>query len=117
MQTVNEKECAVSLTDHNTAITENALHQLRNPFQKKDDLQPEFMFAEDASKYLNTTTRKIALYRKHGLLKWAKFGKSYVYKKTWLDDFAEDWSGYDLSNENAILLAINSKKWRSDHDY
>ena len=94
-----------------THQSENATHKLT----KEEDLKPEYMFAPESAKYLQTTTRKIALFRKCGLLKWAKLGKNYVYKKTWLDDFMNDWSGYDLSNEPAIRLAINSKKWKVSH--
>lgn len=80
-----------------------------------NDLKPEYMFADDASKYLMTTTRKIALYRQTGLLKFAKLGKNYVYKKTWLDEFMETWSGYDLSNADRIRSAINERNWRAKH--
>ena len=79
------------------------------------DLSREFMFGKEASEYLRTTTRKIALYRRYGLLKSAKYGKNYVYKKAWLDDFADEWAGYDLSNEARIRLAINSRKWKEKH--
>ncbi len=81
-----------------------------------NDLKPEYMFAEDASKYLMTTTRKIALYRQHGLLKYGKLGKNYVYKKSWCDQFMEEWSGFDLSSEEKVRSAINERKWREAHD-
>lgn len=80
-----------------------------------NDLKPEYMFAEDASKYLMTTTRKIALYRQYGLLKYSKLGKHYTYKKSWCDQFMEEWSGYDLSNEAKIRESINAKNWRTKH--
>ena len=79
------------------------------------ELMPDYMFAEGASAYLQTTTRKIALYRKYKLLKYGKLGKNYVYKKSWLDDFMEEWAGYDLSNETAVRLAINGKRWKEKH--
>ena len=84
--------------------------------ERPADLKPEYFFADEASQYLKTTKPKIAMYRKYGLLKYAKFGKNFVYKKSWLDDFAEEWSGYDLSNEAKIRLAINAKKWRSKYE-
>ena len=80
-----------------------------------DDLRPEYMFQEDAGAYLNTTGRKIAMYRKHGLLKSCKFGHNYVYRRAWLDAFAEEWSGYDLSNEEKVIQAISAKSWRRKH--
>lgn len=81
----------------------------------KEDLLPEYMFKEEASQYLHTTSRKLALYRKHGLLRWSKFGKNFVYKKSWLDDFAETWACHDLSNEEAVRLAVRSKEWKDKH--
>ena len=75
-----------------------------------------YLFGEQAAEYLRTTTRKISLFRRYKLLKSAKFGKSFVYKRSWLDQFAEQWQGYDLSNEKAVQLAISEKKWRSEND-
>lgn len=79
------------------------------------ELVPGYMFAKDAADYLRTTTRKISLYRRNGLLKFGKLGKNYVYKVSWLDEFMEAWSGYDLSNESAVKLAIKEKQWRQTH--
>lgn len=80
------------------------------------DLKPEYMYGAEASDYLRTTERKLSLYRRNGLLKWSKLGKNYCYKKQWLDEFMDAWSGYDLSSEQAVRLAINSKKWKETHD-
>lgn len=76
----------------------------------------EYMFAEQASQYLKTTERKISLYRRYGLLKYAKLGKNYVYRQDWLDEFMEVWQGYDLSNEKQIKFSINAKEWRKKHE-
>lgn len=75
----------------------------------------EYLFAEEAAEYLRTTTRKISLFRRRGLLKSAKLGKSYVYRKDWLDEFMESWQGYDLSNDFQVSLAVKSKEWRHEH--
>ena len=80
------------------------------------DLFPDYVFQKDASKYLRTTERKIALFRKYGLLKSAKLGKNYVYRRDWLDDFMEEWSGFDLSNEEKIKLAVNGRAWHKRHN-
>ena len=79
------------------------------------ELVPGYWFGDRSALYLNTTERKISLYRRHGLLKFAKFGKNYVYRKEWLDEFAESWAGYDLSNEDKVKLAIREKDWRAAH--
>ena len=76
------------------------------------DLVPGYMFAEEAAAYLKTTTRKISLYRRNGMLKYGKLGKNYVFRKEWLDEFMDEWAGYDLSNEAAVKLAIREKSWR-----
>lgn len=81
-----------------------------------EELNNEYVYQKDASQYLRCTERKIALYRKYGLLKSGKLGKNYVYKKSWLDSFMEEWSGFDLSNEEKIKLAIHSKEWHKNHD-
>ena len=78
-------------------------------------LVPEYMYAKEASEYLLTTERKLSMYRQHGLLKWAKLGRNYIYKREWLDTFMSEWSGYDLSSEEAVRLAINSRKWKEKH--
>lgn len=75
-----------------------------------------YLFGDQAAQYLRTTTRKISLYRRYGLLKSARLGKSYVYRRSWLDEFMDAWQGFDLSNETAVQLAINEKKWRSAHE-
>ena len=82
-----------------------------------DDLVPEFLLAPEAARYLRCTTRKVSLYRRYGLLKSARYGKNYVYKKSWLDAFADEWSGTDLSSEEKIRLALNSKNWKEKHGY
>ena len=76
----------------------------------------EYLFAEEASQYLKTTERKISLYRRRGLLRFGKLGKNYVYRREWLDQFMEEWEGFDLSNEKQIALAIKSKEWRRKHE-
>ncbi len=79
----------------------------RNP-----DLMPGYMFKPEAAKYLRTTERKISLFVKYGLLRFAKFGKNYCFKREWLDQFAEEWTGYDLSNEEKVRYSINVRKWK-----
>lgn len=81
----------------------------------KIDIAPEYMLLDEAAAYLRTTTKKIAMYRKHGLLKAGKLGKSYIYRREWLDSFANQWAGYDLSNESKIINAIAEKSWRAKH--
>lgn len=81
----------------------------------RNDLESSYLFKDEAAKYLRTTERKISLYIHFGLLKYTKFGKNYVIRKEWLDEFAENWSGYDLSNESKIRLAISGRKWKENH--
>lgn len=75
----------------------------------------EYMFGEEAAEYLHTTERKISLYRRYKLLKFGKLGKNFIYKREWLDEFMNDWIGYDLSNEKMVKLAINRKEWNRKH--
>lgn len=81
----------------------------------KETLSPEYFYGDAAARYLNSTERKLALFRKYGLIRWSKLGKSYCYRKLWLDQFMEEWSGYDLSNEANIQLAVRSKEWKVKH--
>ena len=85
--------------------------------RQKENLNSEFMFAPAAAEYLLSTVRKISLYRRYGLLKWCKFGKNYVYRKEWLDEFSKTWGGYDLSNEEKVKQAIRSKEWEKKHEH
>ena len=80
-----------------------------------EDLVPGYLLQEGAANYLCTTERKIALFRKYKLLKATRLGKSYVYRREWLDDFMEQWAGFDLSNEARIRAAISEKAWREKH--
>lgn len=80
-----------------------------------DDLMPGYMFGQEAAEYLRTTPRKISLYRRYGLLRYGKLGKNFVYRKEWLDSFMETWSGYDMSSESAVRLAIKGKEWKVKH--
>ena len=79
------------------------------------DNKQEFMLPEEAGAYLRVTDRKVSLYRRYGLLKWARLGRNFVYKREWLDEFMNEWCGYDLSSEKAIRLAVNSRKWKEAH--
>ena len=84
------------------------------PVPKEDD-SAETMTSEDASAYLGTTSRNLALLRKYNLVKFAKCGKRFMYRKDWLNQFLDEWVGYDLSSEGNIKLAINGKKWKEKH--
>ena len=75
----------------------------------QSDLVPGYMTGKPASEYLGTTERKVALYRQCGLLRWAKLGKQFVYRREWLDEFMETWAGYDMSNREKIAFSINAR--------
>lgn len=83
---------------------------------ERNDLKPEYMIQEEAAKYLNVTPRSIAAMRKGGILRFLKAGKRFVYKKAWLDECVEKYAGYDISNPDSIALAVNSIKWREEHE-
>ena len=74
------------------------------------DIKSEYMDGEASAKYLHTTPRKIALYRRYGLLKYAKLGKSFLYRREWLDDFMEEWAGFNISSEFYLQIAIASRR-------
>lgn len=84
--------------------------------KNRDELRGDYVYAEEASKYLHVTIRKISLYRRYGMLKSVKVGRNYVYRLQWLDDFMESWAGYDLSNAEKIKSAIRERGWRKSHD-
>lgn len=79
-------------------------------------IPPQYMDSEEASNYLRIPIRKLNLYRSEGLIKAVRCGKGYLYRQTWLDQFMEDYAGYDVSNAEKIRLAVNEKKWRSAHE-
>lgn len=80
------------------------------------DLFPDYMLGPEAAKYIRTTERKISLYRRYKLLEAGKLGKNYVYRKEWLDEFMEEWKGYNLNNEEDVKLAIKEKDWKRKHE-
>lgn len=82
---------------------------------EREDLKPEYLIQEDAAKYLNVTPRSIAQMRKGGILRFFKSGKRFVYKKEWLDEVAEKYAGYDVSNVESIALAVRSIEWKQNH--
>lgn len=79
-------------------------------------VQPQYMDSEKASQYLCIPIRKLNLYRSEGLIKAVRCGKGYLYRQSWLDQFMEDFAGYDVSNREKIRQAINEKKWRAAHE-
>lgn len=79
------------------------------------DLMPGYLDSEEASVYLRSPKRKLGLLIKHGLLRYAKLGKGYIFRKEWLDDFMENWSGYDLGTEEKIIFAKSSRSWEERH--
>ncbi len=85
--------------------------------ERPEDLNPEYMTLQEAAHYIRASERKIPLFRKYGMLKFTRFGRSFVYKKSWCDDFSEEWAGYDLGNERKIQAAIAEKAWRKKHGY
>lgn len=94
---------------------EKAAADLHAVQAKNTDLIAGYMYGQAAADYLCSTERKLSLLRRYGLIKAVKLGKAYVYKTAWLDEFMETWAGYDLSNEEAIRLAIREKNWRKEH--
>ena len=82
------------------------------PNEETRQLLPEYLDKKQAAEYGRTTTKKLALFRKYGLLKYAKVGQEYIYKKAWIDEFYNTWSCYDLSNEERIRAAIQVKAIR-----
>ena len=82
--------------------------------KEQRQLLPEYLDKKQAAEYGRTTTKKLALFRKYGLLKYAKVGQEFIYKKSWIDSFMETWAGYDLSNETKIRAAIRTKQALED---
>ncbi|MBQ6452708.1 MAG: hypothetical protein IJJ29_12390 [Solobacterium sp.] len=76
---------------------------------------PEYLNKKEAAAYICSTVKKIALFRKEGMLKFSKLWNEYIYKKYRLDDFMEQWAGYDLSNPEKIRAAVRLKEWKKRH--
>ena len=84
--------------------------------ETRNDLLPEYFDRDEAGRYLKIDGRKIDSFRRAGLLRFGRLGRNFIYRKAWLDDFMEEWAGYDLSSEKNIRLAIRSKDWRKTHN-
>lgn len=83
--------------------------------RRDPDLKPGLILSPAAAEYLQVPARKLALFRKYGLVKTVRFGKWYAFRIEWLDEFIETWAGYDLGSEEKIRLAINARKWKATH--
>lgn len=81
-----------------------------------EDKNPEYMFEDEARQYLRVSRRMLPLWRRLGILKPVKFGKAYVYRREWLDSFADSWQGYDIGTEAEILASIALKEWKRKHE-
>ena len=96
-------------TIHSEELSKNSTadeHFRQTDINNKDDLKQEYMLAEEAAEYLRTTTRKLALFRKNHLVKYSKFGKKFVYKKSWLDSFLKN--GLDMISAMKIEYFVLS---------
>ena len=82
---------------------------------RSEDLMPGYMDSETASRYSTFTKRKLGLFIKYDMLKFAKVGKGYIFRKEWLDEFMEEWNGWDLGTEEKIRFAVESRKWNERH--
>ena len=60
--------------------------------------------------FLGTTSRKVGLYDSFGMIKSIRIGREYQYRLSWVYDFLEEWSGYDLRDEHKIRVAIKLKE-------
>lgn len=83
--------------------------------RRDPDLKKEYLEGDEAAKYLRMSPRKLPILRKYKMLKYAKFGRSFVYRREWLDQFAEQYAGYDLSNEQLISTAAAVRAWEVSH--
>ena len=88
---------------------------MKETFDYRQEL-PQYMDSKDASQYLRIPIRKLNLYRSEGLIKSIRCGKGYCYRREWLDQFMENFAGYDISNRTKIRAAINEQKWRKSHE-
>lgn len=75
------------------------------------DMKVNFLTVKESAEHLRTTTRKIYLFVKYGMLKPCMFGKQYTFRREALDAFARDYEGVSLVNEEAIRQA------KAEHDY
>ncbi len=84
--------------------------------ETKKDVSQEYFSRDEAGEYLQVDGRKIDSFRKAGLLRYGRLGRNYIYRKCWLDDFMEEWAGYDLSSDENIKLSIQARNWRNTHN-
>lgn len=66
--------------------------------------------SKEVAERLHCPVRKVNLLRKYGIIKSVRFGKGYSFREEWISEMLENWSGYDLSNENAIIASVQRKR-------
>lgn len=59
-----------------------------------------YLTEREVAEKLKTNNRRIALWRKAGLIKGVKLSRQYVYKEKDIDEFFNDYLGKDLSAEH-----------------
>ena len=84
--------------------------------ERNPDLKPGYYEGREAAQYLRISPRRLPLLRKYGLLKYIKLGRSFIYKREWLDSFMEDYAGYDLTSTEDIMNAAALRAWRLKHE-
>lgn len=78
-------------------------------------MKSEYLDSHETADYGCLNQRMLPIYRKYGMLKFAKLGRSFIYKKSWIDEFMETWAGVDLSNEEKIREAVAFRQWELKH--
>lgn len=69
------------------------------------ELDKQYYSQAELAKELHCSPRVIGLYRKYGILKPIKIGKSYIFENADIKRMFQTYGGYDLSNEQKIRLA------------
>jgi hypothetical protein len=85
-----------------------AIEELKLVVLTKSQLIEKLTYTtHELAEAFHTHDNQISMWRQCKALKGIKKGKEYIYSKNEVDQFLEDFTGFDLSNENKTLKAVH----------
>lgn len=70
----------------------------------------KMLTADEVAEIINSTRQHVLVLKDVGILKSIKTGKNYMFSQKEIEQFQEEYAGYDVSNRLKALNAYNEKK-------
>lgn len=102
-------EQSIRFEINNDALIE-AINDLKNLIATKAVTQGmnQLVFTtRELADQLKTHEARVGMWRQCGAIKGIKKGKEYIFSRSEVERFLEDYAGYDLSNEFKVKFAVH----------